>query len=184
MHLKKICSLLLVLVGDVELKPGPTYVYKNITAAFSRNSKKLKFFHANCQSIILKKKQIENLVGDLGNNTVYGFPGTWLKEEDSQSFWELKKDLFKTYRSDRKTTLKDRGGGVMLVVPKSLNRKLRKYLNHLNKNLFESLWIECNLNNNTANKKKRLININYNPTKSLTDSFLEEFSSRIDFAVT
>ena len=105
----------------------------------------------NCQSIVLKKKQIENLVGDLGNNTVYGFSETWLKEEDSQSFWE--KDLFKTFRMDREIMLKDRGGGVMLIVLKSLNPKTKKDLNYLNKNLFESLWIECNLNNNAHNKK-------------------------------
>ena len=182
--LNKFCSLILLLAGDVELNPGPTYVYKKTTAVFSRNSKKLKFFHVNCQSIVLKKRQIENLVGDLGNNTVYGFSETWLKEEDSQSFWELKKDLFKTFRSDRETMLKDRGGGVMLIVPKSLHPKIRKDLNHLNKNLFESLWIECNLNNNAHYKKKQLINISYNPTKSSMDSFLEELSTSIDFAVT
>ena len=149
--LNKFCSLILLLAGDVELNPGPPYVYKKTTAVFSGNSKKLKYFHVNCQSIVVKKKQIENLVGDLGNNTVYGFSETWLKEEDSQSFWELKKDLFKTFRSDRETMLKDRGGGVMVIVPKSLNPKIRKDLIHLNKNLFESLWIECNLNNNAHN---------------------------------
>ena len=102
----------------------------------------------NCQSIVLKKKQIENLVRDLGSNTVNGVSETWLKEEYSQSFKELKKDLFKTFRSDRETLLKERGGGVMLIDPKSLNPKIRKDLNHLNKNLYESLWIEYNLSNN------------------------------------
>ena len=39
--LNKFCSLILLLAGDVELNPGPTYVYKKTTAVFSRNSKKL-----------------------------------------------------------------------------------------------------------------------------------------------
>ena len=65
--------------------------------------------------------------------------------------------------------LKEKGGGVMLVIPKSLNPKLRKDLNSLDKNLFESLWVECNLNNNTADKSK-LINISYNQEIS-NDSF-------------
>ena len=137
----------------------------------------------NCQSIVLKKKQIGNFVGDLGNSSVYGFSETWLKEEDSQSFWELKKDIFITFRSDRETMLKDRGGGVMLIVPKSLNPKIKKDLNHLNKNLFENLWIECNLNNNAHNKKSNSSASTTTP-KSSIDSFLEEVSTSIDFLVT
>ena len=56
----------------------------------------------------------------------------------------------------------------MLVVPKSLNIKLRKDLNHLNKEYFESLWVECNLTNDAANKCKQLINISYNPKQAGT----------------
>ena len=54
----------------------------------------------------------------------------------------------------------------MLLVPKSLHPKERKDLNHLNQKLFESLWVECNLNNNSSMKRKQLINISYNPQKS------------------
>ena len=71
--------------------------------------------------------------------TLYGLSETWLKAEDSKSFWELEKGLFKTFRSDRETMLKDRGGGVMLIVPKSTNPKLRKDLIRLNKNSFLKL---------------------------------------------
>ena len=65
---------------------------------------------------------------------------------------------------------KNKGGGVMLFVPKSLNSKVRKDINYLDKESFESLWVECNIDNGT-NKKKQLINISYNPNKSLINNF-------------
>ena len=58
----------------------------------------------------------------------------------------------------------------MLFVPKSLNPKERKDLNYLNKESFESLWVECKINHGT-NEKKQLINISYNPNKSLINNF-------------
>ena len=177
-------SLLLLLGGDIELNPGPTCVYKKTTELFNNSNKKLKFFHINCQSIAAKRTQIENIIQDLGNNTVYGFSETWLKEEDSEKLWEIEKKSFKTFRSDRNSTLKEKGGGVMLSIPKTLNPKLRKDLNHLDQQFFESLWIECSLNNDTGSKCKQLINISYNPKKSLTNSFLEELSTSIDHAIT
>ena len=92
----------------------------------------------------------------------------------------MKTDHFETFRIDRKTK---KGGGIMLLVPISLHRKDRKDINHLNQKVFESLWVECSLNNNSSMKRKQLINISYNPQKSLTDAFLEELSTSIDYAV-
>ena len=76
------------------------------------------------------------------------------------------------------------GGGVMLVVPKILNPKLRKDLNHTNPINFESLWIECNISSDLTFSKKQLIIISYNPSKNLLNSFLEELSTSIDYAIT
>ena len=45
------------------------------------------------------------------------------------------------------------GGGVMLVVPKILNPKLRKDLNHTNFINFESMWIERNISSDLTIKK-------------------------------
>ena len=53
----------------------------------------------------------------------------------------------------------------------------------MNKNQFESLWVECNFKNDPTNKNRQLINISYNPSKSLIDLFLEELSTRIDIAI-
>ena len=47
----------------------------------------------------------------------------------------------------------------------------------------ESLWVECNFNNDPTNKNRQLINISYNPSKSLIDPFLEELSTSIDIAI-
>ena len=53
----------------------------------------------------------------------------------------------------------------------------------MNKNQFESLWVECNFNNDPTNKNRQIINISYNPSKSLIDPFLEELSTSIDIAI-
>ena len=72
----------------------------------------------------------------------------------------------------------------MIIVPKNLNSKLRKDLVHTNEHDFENLWIECNINNDVSNKKKQLINMSHNHNKALLNSFLEELSTNIDYAVT
>ena len=72
----------------------------------------------------------------------------------------------------------------MIIVPKNLNPKLRRDLVHTNELDFESVWIECNINNDVSNKKKQLINVSYNPNKALLNIFLEELSTSIDYAIT
>ena len=106
-----------------------------------------------------------------------------MKESNDQKLWELNKDRFKTFRFDRKLGNKTKGGGVMLIIPKTLNPKSRNDLNCMNKNQFESLWVECNFNNDPTYKNRQLINISYNPSKSLIDPFLEELSTSIDIAI-
>ena len=86
---------------------------------------------------------------------------------------------FKTFRTDREAPNREIGG-VMLIIPASLNPKTRNDLNYLNKKLSESLWIECSLNNSTSNRQKQLINISYNPKKTYYQQFLEELSLTTD----
>ena len=54
----------------------------------------------------------------------------------------------------------------------------------MSKNIFESLWIECKLTNSLSEKSRQLINISYNPQKKHYNSFLEELSTSIDYAIT
>ena len=157
--------------GDVETNPGPPIVYKDLVSIFKENRKKLKLIHVNCQSLIKKKSTMHQNLNDLGTNTIYGLSETWLKADDDETFWNLNIDYFKSYRCDRYLSQKDRGGGVMLFVPKSLNPKSRKDLNCMDAGKIESLWIQGNLTNDTKKKQKQLINISYNPNKNFTACF-------------
>ena len=104
-------------------------------------------------------------------------------EENNEKLWEVN-NRFKGFRFDRKSNEKKKGGGVILAVPKSLNPKKRPDLSHMSKNIFECLWIECKLTNLLSEKSRQLINISYNPQKKHYNSFLEELSTSIDYAIT
>ena len=71
----------------------------------------------------------------------------------------------------------------MIFVPRVLNPKQRPDLNYMNKDSFESIWIECNMSNVQSDKNKQLIDVSYNPKKNLIVPFLEELSTSIDFAI-
>ena len=45
-------------------------------------------------------------------------------------------------------------------------------------------WVECNVNTNTIQRqRKQLINVSYNPCKSLHHDFLEDLAMSIDHVV-
>ena len=112
--------------GNVESNPGPQIIYKLLTQLFIRNRRKLKFIHINCQSLNKKHGNLKEPMGDLGQNTIYGITETWLGELDEAKLWEMNEN-FKLFRCYRKSDFKERGGGVMLAVHKSLNPKEREY---------------------------------------------------------
>ena len=149
---------------DIELNPGPEDIYKLLTQIFTKQNGKLKFFNINCQSLNNKKESFKDIIQDLGENTIYGITETWLSEEDDEKLWEIN-NRFKFFRYDRKSNEKKKGGGVILAVPKSLNPKKRPNFNHMSKNIFESLWMECKLTNSVSEKSRHLYNISYNPQK-------------------
>ena len=166
----------LSLSGDIEINPGPLINFKYLTTLFKKNNRSLKFFHLNAQSLLKKRSTLENLINDLGANTIFGFSESWLKTSDDKKLWQINPTHFKTFRTDREAPNRENGGGVMLIIPACLNLKTLNDLNYLNKELFESLWIECSLNNSTSNKKKQLINISYNPKKKhITINFLKNY---------
>ena len=146
-------ELRLQLSGDIEVNPGPQIIFKALTNTFHNKSKRLKFFHVNAQSLVRKRLVLEDIVRDLGTNTIFGISETWLKETDDLKLWKINPNNFKTFRADRDTPTKECGGGVMLIIPSSLNPKVRNDLNYMNKKHFECLWIECCLNNSAVNKQ-------------------------------
>ena len=170
--------------GDVESNPGPnkSLIYKSSFRFVKKNSNRLKFCHINCQSAIQKKAQLTTMLQDLGSNIIFALSETWLKDEDNTKHWELNNEKFKTFRCDRNRRKNTLGGGVMIFVPRVLNPKQRPDLNYMNKECFESIWIECNMSNILSDKNKKIINVSYNPKKMIVP-FLEELSTSIDFAV-
>ena len=173
----------LKLSGDVETNPGPQVNFKSLTKLFQNNNKYLKIFLVNAQNLIKKRLTLEDITKDLGTNTIYGISETWLKETDDLELWKNNPNNFKTFRADRDTPTEECGGGVMLIIPSSLNPKMRNDLNYMNKKKFESLWVQCCVNNNSSNKQKQLIMFSYNPNKSLYHQFLEELSVSKDHAI-
>ena len=63
--------------GDIETNPGPRMVFKFLKQMFSNNDKKLKLFHLNCQSIVKKRETLQQVIDDLGVNTICGISETW-----------------------------------------------------------------------------------------------------------
>ena len=70
---------------------------------------------------------------DLGENTIFGVCETWLSETDDERFWKFDRKKFKTFRVDIKNEKKKYGGGVMLLVPISLQPKIRSQLHKYQK---------------------------------------------------
>ena len=69
-------------------------------------------------------------------NTFYRFTETWLKHYDDGKLWHLQSECFATFRLNSKSSQKSKGGGVLLVIPKSFNPRLRIDLNYLSQEFF------------------------------------------------
>ena len=130
----------LELSGDVETNPGPEVNLKALTKLFQNNNKYLKSFHVIAQNLIKKRLTLEDITNDLGTNTIYGISETWLKETDDLKLWKNNPNNFKTFRADRDTPTKECGGGVTLIIPSSLNPKVRNDLNYMNKKILKVSW--------------------------------------------
>ena len=62
----------LSLSGDIETNPGPPRNFKYLLTLFKKNNRSLKFFHLNAQSSRKKRSTLENMINDLGPNTIFG----------------------------------------------------------------------------------------------------------------
>ena len=168
--------ILMLIHGDVERNPGPLETLNSIHTKCKKWPMQLKIVHANCQSIQKKQLQLKSLLNDIGPNCIYGLTETWLTSIDSNSFYNPNPYQFDIHRCDRQDK---KGGGLLLLVPKFCNSKIRKDLNNMSK-IFESLRVECKL----SSHKSILINISYNPNKQFCSQFLDELALCIDKAST
>ena len=78
---------------------------------------------------------------DIGTNSIQGKTESWLSDKDSDLSDTPCKNSFHCFRKDRET---GKGGGVLLLIPKAFQGKVRKYL-HMPTQSFESLWVELKI---------------------------------------
>ena len=85
-----------------------------------------KNYHLNVQSILSKKEQLRTLVHDLGPNCIFCFTETWLCEFDDKNVFNLDKERYCCFRTDRispAVTKTKKDGGVMTLAPKVFSQK-------------------------------------------------------------
>ena len=111
---RNIVRYCLLRAGDIESNQWPQIIYKLLTQLFVKNKRKLKFVHINCQSLHKNRDTLNELLLDLGENTLYEVTETWLGRLDEAKIWELNAN-YKSFRCERTSDIKERGGGVMLA---------------------------------------------------------------------
>ena len=70
---------------------------------------------------------------------------------------------------------KPKGGRIPLYTPYRLEPKELPELNLCDTGLFESEWVELKLPQVAPHANKSLLNVSYNPQKSLSGLFLDNF---------
>ena len=78
------------------------------------------------------------------------------------------------FRFDRQSSIKLKGGGVLLIIPRKLAPKLRENLNLFDEEKNKSVWVERKTKFYIASKEQMLINLCYNPNKTIFIDFLEK----------
>ena len=124
---------------------------------------------------------LKNFLSDLGDNCISGFSETWLKSVNDIPFWSIHSEYLVSFRSDRRTDLqeKNKGGGILLFVPKKFHPKARNDLETISKDHFESVWVECKIK-----KKARVDKVGLLSKKQLVNLFLEELALGLDRTAT
>lgn len=174
-------ALLIIRSGDVEKNPGPKNLlttYEKMLQVTEKKINNLKIACVNFQNVSIKHQEFTTFVNELDHQTIVGITETWLDETHSDQNWVVDSEVFKVFRCDRDkvATKKKKGGGVLLLVPRSVNPKRRDDLNLFT--VFESVWVEYNIGS-----AKQLINISYCPNKQYANTFLDELAKNIDNAI-
>ena len=175
--------LFLVLISnDVELNPGPDkYMdYIDYEKQIVRYDKMMKFCLLNARNITGKRLEFQDLVKDHGQNCIFAVTETWLNNDDTPATFAVDSTHFKVFSANRYFTAnRAKGGGVLLLIPKYLNPKLRSDISELC-DTFESLWVECK--SPCEPNKNILINVSYCPHKHLVDCFFDQLAADVSAA--
>ena len=94
------------------------------------NDNNLKVLHLNCRSLARKRSDLKKCVKTFNDYTSFGFSETWFNDTNDDKLCAIDNDKHKLFRCDRtyESSNKLKGGGVMLLVPKKLNPKVRNDL--------------------------------------------------------
>ena len=74
---------------DIETKPAPPQNFEFVSNISNKRSKILLFFFIKGQNIAKKKHQIEHMLLDFGENTIFNSCETCLSEIDDECFWQF-----------------------------------------------------------------------------------------------
>ena len=122
-----------------------------------KNRNEVKFLYMNCRSIINKHDEMSDFLQKLDSLTFLVVTETWIKEDTEipTNFLTNTHDFLHQPRS--KMTQLNRGGGVGIWIPKQFDYKIRKDISTINRNFFESLWIEID----KPFREKLFVNVAY-----------------------
>ena len=93
--------ILLISCGDIELNPGPILSFAEAKASCNADKKKPKIFQVYCRSFVNKRRELNAIVGELPENTIFRFTETWLTSNDHDDFYSPKKDQYVCFEFDR-----------------------------------------------------------------------------------
>ena len=163
-------SFLLLLCGDIHCNPGPTQLIDeaSLTEYYSKRKTQVKVIHCNLQNLSCKFSEWKSFVSKYQHNTIFAITEIWLTTKDCNNLWNIDKTFYDLIRADRdlKTSGMKKGGGVLFLIPKKFKSKVRSDLINTDAKHFESLWVECTLDNT-----KYLLNLSYCPQKNTLRNF-------------
>ena len=177
-----LCNLVLrktlLLCGDVEKNLDPLiHRICRLLIRCSIHPKSFWIFLKNARSIQNKYEDLSNLLEQLDWQTILIVTETWTSEQQDTNFNISNEHLF-LQKARSKQTGVQRGGGVRVWIPRHFNVKSKKEFEIANASFFESMWLEIN----APLRDKCLVNISYNPSKDLSDFFLNELSAEVSNA--
>ena len=159
--------------------PGPfnTLNFSTFDKVLHQSQKCLKIFLINARSLQNKYEDHSNLLEQIDSQTILIVTKTWVSEQQDTNF-NISNELLFLQKTRSKQTGVQRGGVVGVWIPRQFNVKRMKEFEIAYANFFESMWLEIN----EPLKDKYLVNISYNPSKNLSDFFLNELSAEVSNA--
>ena len=107
--------------GDFEHDPGPPLTYENLLSENKKFKDPLCFFQLNFRSLVNKREQLNKMLSECSNNTVFAITETWLTNEDDINLWCIDSNYYSCFSCDR---ISDKTKGAALGAnPQNLKSK-------------------------------------------------------------